>query len=979
MPDTRGIFRLSEVVTQRKDGYWISAENVWNSPSKTLSTTETPVPFAYFTGGTYKDSNATAVYKVAYSNDTVSAVPSAQLTKPRYAAGGSGGNLTSGYIAGGNDVQTFSKLSTIDKLTYSSETIGVIPSTLSISRDNIGGVGNSTNAYFAGGSSPSNVSTVNKVTYSSDTVSSLPSGPLTAVKYGVASTGNTTAGYFGGGVPGGSAMDKLTYASDTTAALPAALLVGANGQGLGNSATGYFVSGQIYGTGTSSTSKMSYSTDTITSSIGCLARYNGAGTGNSTLGYLGGGNPFNGTAGTQMEKLTYSTDTFANISAYLNPAGTHTFGNSAISGAANGAVTSTTTTAPAVQGEPMRLSDSATESGSSTAAYYAGGQAGVSGSFTTTDKTTYSNDTTSVVPSAALISSRYSLSGNSSPAAGYFGTGDSPATSVDKLAYSTETVSLVPAVSFNPTVKDYGATGNYTAGYFGGGTAGGLIVSTLHKLTYSTETKSIISPLPQERRQLSATTSISAGYFAGGFTAPSSTSQVNKLTYTSETTASVPSGPLSVARNSTSAASSPSAAYIMGGIGPSYRSDVDKLTFSTDTSAASPARLTSNKISAAATRSGTAGYIGGGRILTGPGYITTIDKLTFATDTISASPGALSGGGRSNLAAVRNSTYTSTLTPTPQTALGLVGGSLPNVGYFVGGNTSTTSLSSSNKITFSTDTVALIPSTLAGSRYSHAASSSPAATYIFGGTFGDFTTIEKITYSNDTASLTSVGRPSGTFTLFSTSVGSTTQGYFAEGIGDGSQITSTVYKLTYSGETFSTIPAKLSTSRYATPTACNNTQGYFLAGQGGSTSADKLTYSSDTISASPSTRLDNIIYAFGHGTSSSGYISGGDYYGPQTATYKVTYSTDGIALVPSANLNEGRRQYASTGNSTSGYVAGGDFYGFKSSIEKMTYSSETYSLSPATHSELVKHFTGSSASANGAVAPQSYGSTSVAV
>jgi hypothetical protein len=66
---------------------------------------------------------------------------------------------------------------------------------------------------------------MDKVTYASDTTAQVPGAALSVARYGLGATGNSTAGYFGGGGPGPrSTMDKVTYSSDTTAAVPGAPL-----------------------------------------------------------------------------------------------------------------------------------------------------------------------------------------------------------------------------------------------------------------------------------------------------------------------------------------------------------------------------------------------------------------------------------------------------------------------------------------------------------------------------------------------------------------------------------------------------------------------------------------------------------------------------------------------------------------------------------------------------------------------------------
>ena len=84
------------------------------------------------------------------------------------------------------------------------------------------------NGYFIGGytgSSPSSI--IDKTTYSSDTTARVPGANVNTSDgcQRLSATGNSAAGYFGGGIPGPrSTVDKVTYASDTTAEVPGAAL-----------------------------------------------------------------------------------------------------------------------------------------------------------------------------------------------------------------------------------------------------------------------------------------------------------------------------------------------------------------------------------------------------------------------------------------------------------------------------------------------------------------------------------------------------------------------------------------------------------------------------------------------------------------------------------------------------------------------------------------------------------------------------------
>jgi hypothetical protein len=87
--------------------------------------------------------------------------------------------------------------------------------------------GNSTAGYFGGGEYAGPNSKMDKLTYSSDTTAAVPGANLSVARQGPGATGNSTAGYFGGGglYPGlVSKMDKVSYSTDTTAAVPGANL-----------------------------------------------------------------------------------------------------------------------------------------------------------------------------------------------------------------------------------------------------------------------------------------------------------------------------------------------------------------------------------------------------------------------------------------------------------------------------------------------------------------------------------------------------------------------------------------------------------------------------------------------------------------------------------------------------------------------------------------------------------------------------------
>jgi hypothetical protein len=73
--------------------------------------------------------------------------------------------------------------------------------------------------YFGGGTGDPAFSDVDRIDYSNDTATASPKGPLSAVGRGGSGTGNSSFGYFGGGLPGPrSTVDRIDYSNDTATA-----------------------------------------------------------------------------------------------------------------------------------------------------------------------------------------------------------------------------------------------------------------------------------------------------------------------------------------------------------------------------------------------------------------------------------------------------------------------------------------------------------------------------------------------------------------------------------------------------------------------------------------------------------------------------------------------------------------------------------------------------------------------------------------
>jgi hypothetical protein len=620
----------------------------------------------YFGGG----ADRSTMDKVTYASDTTTAVPGAVFTN-HVVSRGATSSQTAGYFGGGNAVigGYYQVIGKIDKLTYSTDTTAYITN-LSSARYALAATGNSTAGYFGGGSLPGpfNPTTVlmDKVTYSTDTNVAAPTANLSSPRYGSGATGNSTAGYFGGGhssvtAPDSSTgMDKLIYSTDTTAQVPGASLSSPRHKlsATGNSTNGYFGGGYRQATSgyTASMDKVTYSTDTTTftpTAILSFARYDLAATGNTTHGYFGGGYANSSVA--IMDKVNYSTDT----TAYTPTANLSLprYGVTATSATANALPTidpPSPTPTPTIFPVQTTVSTPTPNTG-----YFGGG---APGPLATIDKIDFSTDTRTT-PGTSLSAGRSRLAATGNSTAGYFG-GGSPSVQMDKITYSTDSTLAVPSANLSSSRYALTATGNSNAGYFGGG---GNAYATMDKVTYSNDTRTTVpgANLTIARRELAATGNQTAGYFGGG--TPMGGATMDKLTYSSDTTVAVPSANLSATRYRLAATGNSTAGYFGGG--EPLQSRMDKLTYSTDTTAFTPtASLTSTRRGHAATGNSTAGYFGGSQ--SPPAGI--MDKVTYSTDTTVLVPGAALSGSRYLLAAtgaranaLPEALISYTYTPTP--------------------------------------------------------------------------------------------------------------------------------------------------------------------------------------------------------------------------------------------------------------------------------------------------------------------------
>jgi hypothetical protein len=202
-----------------------------------------------------------------------------------------------------------------------------------------------------------------------------------------------------------------------------------------------------------------------------------------------------------------------------------------------------------------------------------------------------------------------------------------------------------------------------------------------------------------------------------------------------------------------------------------------------------------------------------------------------------------------------------TMTMTFASGLSFLGGftmtaALPseNTAAWFGGGSSPDTVSTVQRITFATDTdTASVRGPLSLARFYLAAASNFTDGWFGGGSPGYFSTVDRITYATDTATA-SVRGPLSAGRYGLAAAGNTTDGWFG---GGGSPAvpgaSSRVDRITYATDTATaSVRGPLSLAKYALAAAGNTTNGWFGGGAtpAAASTVDRITYATDTVTAS---------------------------------------------------------------------------------------------------------------------------------
>ena len=188
--------------------------------------------------------------------------------------------------------------------------------------------------------------------------------------------------------------------------------------------------------------------------------------------------------------------------------------------------------------------------------------------------------------------------------------------------------------------------------------------------------------------------------------------------------------------------------------------------------------------------------------------------------------------------------------------------------------------------------------------------------------------------------------------------GGPTAGWFGGGYASGPAPTSTVQRITFATDT-ATASARgpLSLARRGLAATGNTTYGWFGGGQNtaagnGQSTVNRITYSTDTDTASVRGPLSSNRYNMAAtGNTTEGWFGGGYQYpnpappGARSTIDRITYATDTATASVRGPLAVTSRQLAATGTDTNGWYVGGYGSSETSTVQRITFATDTNTAS----------------------------------
>ena len=222
--------------------------------------------YGWHSGGLVNSSSPTTyttVNRITFATDSGTASVRGPLSSARSQFGGTTDNTTYGWYSGAGGTG-----SSIDRIVFATDTeTATVRTQLTVARGNLASTSNSSYGWYIGGTPTPDGSTVERITFSNDTATASVRGPLSSARWNIMGTGNSDYGWIGGGAS--TTVNRITYANDTAvASIRGTLTTNRDvGAAAGNSTDGWFAAGSNYPLYLSSVERITYSNDTVTASL----------------------------------------------------------------------------------------------------------------------------------------------------------------------------------------------------------------------------------------------------------------------------------------------------------------------------------------------------------------------------------------------------------------------------------------------------------------------------------------------------------------------------------------------------------------------------------------------------------------------------------------------------------------------------------------------------------------------------------------
>jgi hypothetical protein len=597
----------------------------------------------YYGGGANGAARTAIVQRTDFSNDTSAASLKGSLSLARHYLAATG-NSNYGWFGGGFIPPGSPVVSTVDRIDFANDSsTASLRGSLSLARGGLAATGNSNFGWFGGGTTSgpaggggpasSKVTTVDRIDFSNDSSTASPRGPLSLSRYGLAATGNFNYGWFAGGVipatpnSGITRVDRIDFSNDSTTA------------SIRNPLTTLLI-----GTGMGAIANSNYGWFTGGGGIGYVGRIDFS---NDSFALLGTLFPFTVKTNSigAIGNSNYgwfgggSGPTFPSTAAESKVSRLD-FSNDYVDMSSRGFLSVPVYSMGTTSGKARSVSTRKQKTGSY--GYFAYGLP--SSVSTNINRIDFYNDTGTALVRGKTnldpINGTPDISATGNSDYGWFA-GDNSTTAVERMDFSNDSATAIFR-AIPPRMTKATTTANSNYGWWGGGGPGGSPRTTVYRLNFFNDLEKILGrgSLISARTNAASTGNSNYGWFGGGgYTFGTQLSSLERIDFSNDSGTASPRGTLSFERYGLAATGNSNYGWFGGSDaapfpGPLY-STVDRIDFSNDSATASVrGPLSAARSYIMATGNSNYGWFGGGYTTAG---VTRVDRINFSNDSTSAS------------------------------------------------------------------------------------------------------------------------------------------------------------------------------------------------------------------------------------------------------------------------------------------------------------------------------------------------------